>query len=227
MIIIAYLMKYKSTYRLKCDIDLSTNDFPRDDKGILDTDDIYIKCANNCRIYHYGKSILVAYIPSLIRGHNILKRMYIDEFGLSKEISVSLEESIKNLKESGLILSYMENDSEVEFKFYAKNIETIAKYLKPVTSGAGISPFSTRNLPKSNYQIPEADLKRYKEVVEKKFGEDYLSVHHKTKEYLKKLTTKKNPLENIKKDMKMKCMKPKEYIHYIGKFEEYLKFLED
>ena len=121
----------------------------------------------------------------------------------------------------------MENASEVEFKFNAKNIETIAKYLKPSTYGADISPFSTRNLPKSNYQIPEADLKRYKEVVEKKFGEDYLSVHHKTKEYLKKLTTKKNPLENIKKDMKMKCMKPKEYIHYIGKFEEYLKFLED
>ena len=37
-------MKYKGTYRLMANLDHDTNDFPRDDKGNLDTDDIYIKC---------------------------------------------------------------------------------------------------------------------------------------------------------------------------------------
>ena len=71
----SYLMKYKGKYRLKAHICQNTNDFPRDENGNLDTDDVYIKCANNCQIYHYGKSTLVAYIPSLGRGHNILFAM--------------------------------------------------------------------------------------------------------------------------------------------------------
>lgn len=218
-------MKYKGIYRLKCDIDLATNDFPRDEKGALDTDDIYIKCANNSRIYHYGKSVLVAYIPSLIRGHNVLKRMYIDEFNESCEV---LNDIINRLKNEGLILSYMENDSEVEFKFHAKNIETVAKYLKPLTSGANISPFSTKNLPKSNYKIPESDLEKYRKIVQENFDNEYLAVNLKTKEFLsKKVATKKNPIENIKRDMKLKCMKAKEYIHSIEMFDQYLKFLED
>ena len=39
-------MKYKGTYRLKAEIDQSTNDYPRDDSGGIDPsfDDIYIKC---------------------------------------------------------------------------------------------------------------------------------------------------------------------------------------
>lgn len=66
-------MRYKGTYRLKAHIDQNTNDFPRDENGQLDTDDIYIKCANGSQIYSYGHGILIAYIPSLGRGHNILR----------------------------------------------------------------------------------------------------------------------------------------------------------
>ena len=46
-------------------LDHDTNDFPRDDKGNLDTDDIYIKCQYGNQIYYYGRNDLVAYIPSL------------------------------------------------------------------------------------------------------------------------------------------------------------------
>ena len=68
-------MKYKGTYRLKAAIDQNTNDYPRDDSGGIDSsfDDIYIKCYGCAQIYHYGFSTLVAYIPSIGRGHNILK----------------------------------------------------------------------------------------------------------------------------------------------------------
>lgn len=70
-----YLMRYKGIYRLKAHIDQNTNDFPRDWNGLIDSDDVYIKCALGCQIYHYGHGVLVAYIPSIGRGHNILKAL--------------------------------------------------------------------------------------------------------------------------------------------------------
>lgn len=33
-------------------------------------------------------------------------------------------------------------------------------------------------------------------------------------------------MENIKADMKLHGLKGKEYIHFIGKWDEYLKYLE-
>lgn len=70
-----YLMRYKGIYRLKAHIDQNTNDFPRDWNGLIDSDDVYIKCALGCQIYHYGHGVLVAYIPSIGREHNILKAL--------------------------------------------------------------------------------------------------------------------------------------------------------
>ena len=72
-------MKYKGIYRLMAQVDQNTNDFPRDERGNIDSDDVYIKCAYGNQIYHYGRSTLVAYIPSLGRGHNIL-------YALAKEL---------------------------------------------------------------------------------------------------------------------------------------------
>ena len=34
-----YLMRYKGIYRLKAHVDQSTNDFPRDLNGVIDSDD--------------------------------------------------------------------------------------------------------------------------------------------------------------------------------------------
>ena len=65
-------MKFKGKYRLKTAIDKITNDFPRDENGMLEQNDIYIDCMGGSQITHYGHSTLMAYIPSLGRGHNIL-----------------------------------------------------------------------------------------------------------------------------------------------------------
>ena len=48
-----------------------------------------------------------------------------------------------------------------------------------------------------------------------------------THSYLQTLITKKNTWENIKSDMRLKCVKGKEYICMIGKWEEYLRYLEN
>lgn len=218
-------MRYKGIYRLKAHIDQNTNDFPRDENGQLDTDDIYIKCANGSQIYSYGHGILIAYIPSLGRGHNILRSIAEDKLGIIDKISY--DELFKNLEEEKTVFGIIENDAEIEFKFKSDNIEYISKYLKPQTSGSGISPFSTKNLPKSNYKIPDEDLDTYKNIMSNFYSESILDLTHNTNNFIKSLTTKRNPIEKIRADMKLKCLKTKEYIHSIGKWSEYMNYLKE
>lgn len=47
-----------------------------------------------------------------------------------------------------------------------------------------------------------------------------------TNNFLKTLVTKKNRWEDIKADMALKGLKGKEYIHSIGKWSEYIAYLE-
>ena len=53
-----------------------------------------------------------------------------------------------------------------------------------------------------------------------------LAITHTTNNYLKSLITKKNTWEDINADMALKGLKGKEYIHSIGKWNEYLNYLQ-
>lgn len=218
-------MKYKGKYRLMAEIDQNTNDFPRDETGKIEENDVYIQCSKNCKVYHYGKSVLVAYIPSLGRGHNILLSIAKDKLGI--EDRIDYEELYRKLEKENTVFDIVENDSEIEFKFNAKNIEYIMQYLNPKTSGCNISPFSTRNLPKSDYKIPDEDLVAYNRIVAEKYSERLLDIRYITNNFLKSISNKQCNEEKIKADMKLKCMKPKQYIHFIGKWDEYLKALNE
>ena len=147
-----------------------------------------------------------AYIPSKGRGHNIIK-------------------AIKESFQEDVISNIEETDSEILFMFFSKDADNIIPLLKPKTSGASISPFSSRNLPKSKYNIPDEDLVMYKNITAKIPRERILDITHTTNNFLKSLATKRNPIENIKADMKLKGLKGKEYIHSIGRWEDYLSFL--
>ena len=226
-------MKYKGQYRLKPNLDIYTNDFPRTDDGSIDPsyDDIYIKCANDSQIYHYGHSTLVAYIPSLGRGHNIL-------ISIAKELKLISEDTKSRdygtlyslLEKDGTIFDIMENDLEIEFKFHAKDIELIAKYLKPQTSGADISPFSTRNLPKSSYTIPNEEIEEYKKITNSVSKYDKLLISHITNEFLNNILAKDKLYKTLnismKSDMRKKMLKGKEYIHSMGYWDKYLQYLK-
>lgn len=225
-------MKYKGTYRLKPNLDQFTNDFPRtDDEGIDPSyDDIYIKCANDSQIYHYGHSILVAYIPSIIRGHNILKSLSKELNLVSEDTELRSYETLYSLLENdGTVFDIKENDSEIEFKFNAKHIELIARYLKPQTSGADISPFSTRNLPKSNYNLPCEDLTLYKEITGSIPIENKLSISIITKEFMAEIMGKDKLYKsiNMKSHMRQSMLKGKEYIHKMGYWNQYLDYLRN
>lgn len=238
--------KFKGKYRLKVPIDASTNDFAREPNGSFAVSDIYIDCANGIQISYYGnRGTLEAYIPSLGRGRNIIKAIY-SEFVKPIEES-EYYTSIEKIKDDGEIIktnlfdydalykdselnkiihSIVESDEEVSFRFKWTMMEQFEKYFKPKTSAASRSPFSTKNLPRSDYEIPEEDLNKYKEVASKLPKEDVLKIGFMTKEYIKSIATRKNKIEDIKSDMKKKCLKGKEYIHSIGRWDDYLKYLE-
>lgn len=209
-----YLMRYKGKYRLLCELDQNTNDFPRDDNGNIEDIDMYISCQHGNRIYNFGHGKLIAYIPSLGRGRNITKAL--------KENSVEYT-------------NYIETDEEVEFRFKATDIEIVAELMKAKTSGASISPFSSKNLVKrKDIIIPQEEVDKYKEIISVIDKKDLLIINRITKQFinnmeksLKKST--KDKAFDIKKDMKksMLSRQSKEYIYYKNYWNKYLKYLEN
>lgn len=217
----SYLMKYKGVYRILPELDVDTNDIPRDYNGeVADGyDDIYISCQHGNKIYVYGhidntKPVwLVGYIPSIGRGHNV----------------------IKALKENGIeYIDHKETDEEVEFKFKAKDIEVVAELMKAKTAGADISPFSVKNLPKSDVEIPTEEITRYKEITSVISKNDLLLIHRLTNSFLDDILQKglrkttKNKKFDCKLDMKQLKMarQVKEYIYIKNFWEEYLAYLK-
>lgn len=161
------------------------------------------------KIFYYGKSILEVYIPSKIRGHNLIK-------------------TIEEEPGQDIIYNKEENDSEVLFRFKAKYMKDLEKYLKPKTSGANISPFSSKNLPKNkSYKISNEDLIAYKSIIENIGENRIITLTHTINRYLKSLVTKQNTWEDIKADMALKGLSGKNYIHSIGKWDDYIEYLKE
>ena len=200
---------YKGVYRIKAPYD-SKNQFPRKLNGTFEDIDCYIDCQFGNKIFYYGRNKLHAYIPSIGRGRNIIKHIN-ENFG------------------SEIIFNIEETDEEVLFLFSTKDADKIIPLLKPKTSGANISPFSSKNLPKNkNYKIPDDEnLIAYKNIVAKIPPERILTLTHTTNNFIKSLVTKKNTWEDIKADMALKGLKGKEYIHSIGEWNNYIKYLQE
>ena len=214
-----YLMKYKGTYRVLPVLDEVYHDLPRDTNGniVHEEVELYIACQYGNKITEYGKDtsnrmVLRAYIPSIGRGRNIKKAM--DTKGIP-------------------YTNYRETDEEVEFRFKAKDIQPIAEMMKVKTGGADISPFSNKNLPKADVEIPTAEIERYKAVTAEVQKGDLLIIHRITLDFLSNFLEKKYKKSGDKKfsytvDMKKMMMGrlPKEYIYTKGMWNEYLDFLQ-
>ena len=213
-----YLMKYKGEYRVLPVLDEVYHDLPRDTSGniIHEEVELYIACKNGNKITEYGKDTsnrmeLKAYIPSIGRGRNVRKAM-----------------DAKNIPYT----NYRETDEEIEFRFKAKDVQPIAELMGVKTAGANISPFSTKNLPKADVEIPTAEIERYKAVVAEVQKEDLLVIHRITSDFLSNILEKK--CKKIDKrfvvsvDMKKMMMSrmAKEYIWTKGMWNEYLDFLQ-
>lgn len=238
--------KFKGTYRILAPYD-QTFQFPRDLDGTFSDFDLYISCMNGVRVSYFGnRGVLEAYIPSLGRGRNIIKAIYseyVQDIEKSPYITVSEKEDektgeikiinsfdyeglYKDKELNKIIFNIDETDEEILFRFKWDKMKDFEKYLKPKTSAASRSPFSSKNLPRSDYEIPEEEQSRYKEVISKVSKEDILKVSRWSNDYIKSLANRKKSIESIKDDMKLHCMNVKQYIHFIGRWDDYLKYLE-
>lgn len=100
--------------------------------------------------------------------------------------------------------------------------------LKPRTNGANISPFSSKNLPRNNeYRLPDEALGEYKKIIQNVPQNKLLSINVIQNCFIKSLASKKHPLSEIKADMRLKGLRSKEYIHSIGKWDKYIKYLKE
>ena len=163
------------------------------------------------------------------RGHNILKALGERLCGFDiKSIKIDYKPLYDSLLSEGTIKHIMENDEEIEFRFHAKNIELIAEYLKPQTSGASISPFSTKNLPKSDYTIPADELSLYKDLTAGISKEDIIIISQATRRFIsdKIAKSKQYKLKNVRSEMRKSMLKGKEFIHYSGFWNQYIEYLK-
>lgn len=207
------ILKFKGTYRVLPEINLQTNDFPRSFDGSIEDIDAYIPCYYDAKIMHYGhlpdnKNVWYrAYIPSLQRGRNIIKKL----------IDLKIE-----------YRQYCENDYEVDFLFKGIDMEVVAKLLKAKTGGADIPTYSKRNLPKSDLRIPEENIKEYKEITVDLEKSDLLIISQITNRFIYEILAKKYRSIEIGKDIRKKCMssQPKEYIFSLGEWGNYIKYLK-
>ena len=237
--------KFKGIYKIRTEYDSFTNQFPRDLNGNYSDYDLFIDCSNGIRVFYFGyRGNIEAYIPSIGRGRNIIKAIYSDfikpiedseymevierekDGEITTTNSFNYEALYKDEELNKFIHTVIETDEELTFKFKWNLMEQFEKYLKPKTSAANRSPFSSKNLPKCEYIIPEKDMNKYKEVTSKLPKEDALKLGHMTNDYIKTLATKKHKFEDIKSEMKQKCLRSKEYIHSIGHWISYLEFLD-
>lgn len=215
-----YLMKYKGTYRVLPEYDKDTNDFPRDRKGNIAEgyDDLYIPCRNGARIMHFGhendnktKVWLTAYIPSVNKGNKVMKQLR-DEGVQMRRVYVL--------------------DGEILFNFPARNISNVADKLHAVVKGANISPMSTKNLPKSDIEIPDDLMREYKDAIKDVNKNEYLAIKDITSRFLSNIlqrnTRKTDKSFDVFADMRRLCMarQPKEYIYQKGFWEQYIKYLK-
>lgn len=244
-----YLRKYVGTYRVKAEYDIVTKDFPRLDDGKLDPsfDDLYIDCANKIQIKHHGGNVLFCYIPTKHRGMNILKKIYQDKVSKTLPVETTtdekkyLENLCRELVEKEILVSAEVLDFEVTFEFKTDMIEYVAKLVGAKTNGANISPFSSKNLPREPYKIPDKDMKLYREsikdfpTVTRDMGKgpievpNGLLIQQLSKQFDEIIAATQKPGFDVSKDRRTKGLKAKEYIHSFGPemWQQYCDFLKE
>ena len=239
-----YLRKYVGIYRVKAEYDTSTNDYPRDWSGNIDPsfDDLYIDCRNDIKIKHSSNNVLSCYVPSKQRGTNVLKKIYTDKINDCLPIETNETKKYFNnlcdmLIKFNILVSAEVLDYEVLFEFKTDMLDYIAQLVGAKTSGANISPFSVKNLPKTHYPIPKNDMELYKKAM-LKLPKKIVTIKGKPREMTDGLIVNKindnfNKLLNKEfgkgfnatTEMKSLGLKNKQYYHSIGKWKEYCDFI--
>ena len=210
---------YKGKYRVKAHYDLSTNDFVRDAEGELDDSfgDFYLSGRSGIEIHHGVGGELACWVPKLQIGNNVLKSYY--ESMIGKCGKKSMDKIISELKEGGYVNDVDILSIEVFFTFDAKYLDDLAPIVKLKTSGANISPFSVKNLPRKPYTIPKKDMDMYKEAKGELTG---LQISRIQDAYIREKCDK-----DFKTKMKKEMLKANQYIHKLGLWKDYCEWIKE
>lgn len=208
---------YKGKYRVKAHYDQSTNDFIRDSEGELDESfgDFYLSGKSGIEIHHGVGSELACYIPKLQTGNNILKSYYDKMIGNHGKKSVAT--CVNELIEQGYINDCDILSVEIYFTFNAKYLDDLAPIVKLKTSGANISPFSTRNLPKAPYTIPKKDMDKYKKAKGKLTG---LQISRAQDAFINECCD-----DDVRQQMKKEMLKANQWFHKHGMWDAYCEYI--
>ena len=126
-----------------------------------------------------------------------------------------------------IIYDIEETDEEVLFKVKYQDIDKLEDILNPSTIACNRSPFSSKNLLKSDYKIPDEDLKDYKNITANLSKENLISLVHISQSFVNKKANNKKQVEEYNRERKQLGMKPKEYFHYKSWWKEYLEYLKE
>ena len=205
---------FKGQYRIFAELDQDTQDFVRNDKGEYEESfgDFYIKGSSKIKIKHGCGSELSCYIPSFGKGMNILRQIYTDKIEPFDKDKHDNEHIAKQLVKKGILVDCDLLDGEIYFIFKANMIDYIADLVGAKTSGAKISPFSVKNLPKEVYIIPEQDENKYKKLIK---DLEMAQINQANRQFIFDHKIEKN-----------KKLKQKQQIHKAGLWNEYCEFLK-
>jgi len=208
--------KFKGKYRIVADYDLDTEDFIRDEKGNLDPsfEDVFMYGrGGKVRIGHGCGTELSFYCPSTGITNGIVRKMYQKVVG-NEEIDVV--KCVKRLVKDGYMNEWTDCD-EGFFTFDIKVFDDWVEFFGLKTSAASRSPFSTKNLPKVEYDIPDADMKMYKKACD---GLGMVQINEKNREFMREYWGEESG--RLRRESKLGV---KEFIHKEGLWKEYCNFL--
>lgn len=106
-------------------------------------------------------------------------------------------------------------------------MKEMSTVLQPQVSGASISPFSSRNLPKKKCVLTNAQIEEYKKITSIIPRDDKLKVSHINNKFLDERLCKKLHIstQDAKAEMKKELLKLLDYISYKGMWDDYVNYL--
>ena len=218
-----YLMKYVGKYRVLTELTPDTHDFVRDKNGNIhpDYDELYIECNYGGKIKHSYKEDILSYWTDKISTY---------------------KSTLNKFKENKIKYQLEDAGEEYIIYFNDADMDKVAKLVGAKTLGKKIKPFDEKNIPDriivepsksvepiviSVYKIPPDDMKPYYSAISPLPGKsEKMQLVKQTLVDFDAVIKKSKGIDPVKEKEKLN-INPKEYIHSIGMWDEYIKFLKN
>lgn len=199
------ILKYQGVYRIFAKYDTSTNDFIRNEDGVIDEsfDDYYMLTKTKDEIHHAYDDIYVLYIWSIKRGNRIIHEL--------------------NSIDCGIIHDLEQTDYETIIMFNEQYFPQIDEITFIMKGGSSIHPTDISNLPEDVYAIPEENIIQFKEIY-KQYG---IKAHQMKSIYKDVITSKLYRKEEGFETFKDMNIPPKNFIYKNGLWDDLIQRMKE